>query len=300
VTAEQLRTLPLLVLLAAAGCAPPKATPARLSYLNAERKALRYRLEQAQATARQDERVVSMKRATIERARRLDAGDLSDEGAFLSLHHDLIDNLIEAVLPLTWEPGEVRFVFDKHTLELTPGGIFANLSYATSGKPLRRYTERAVGGSLRVRLDLRRDPASGALSLHPTPQLLKVDDRDYQAARYLQERYQPDSFAGVVPDLPVPMGLPPEIRWQGRGQRIAVRYDPAQALLLPKRVLLPLQLEMSEAPPQPVAPASPPPPAPGTQPPAASEPPAIPVGNVPTGAPTPTVIPVGRTPSSTR
>lgn len=300
--ASLLRSLsaPLLaaLLLTPQGCAPPRATPARLAYLNAEHKALQFRLAQARATARQDERVVTMKRSTIERARRLDAGELSDEGAFLSLHHNLLDNLLSAVLPLALERDDLRFAFDKYELELTPGGIFANLSYAASGKALRRYTERAVRGSLRVRLELQRDETSGALRLHATPQLLKVDDRDYQAARYLQERYQPQSFAGVIPDLPVPIGLPPVVRWEKRGQRIDVRYDPTQALILPKRLLLPLQLDISEAPPQPEPPAGDMP-DPGAAPaPADGQPPAIPVGNLPSSAQPATVIPVGRTPTS--
>lgn len=267
----------LLLLLPGPALAEPAAasSAARVQYLEAEQKALRYRLEGLEAAAAEDQRMRELERDMLEQIALFEQTGLSGKGDFLVLDRAYFGALLDSLLPLAWEAEGFRFQFTRSELKLEPAGIFASLHYEVSGPELKQAEdELPPAGRLRCRFEITQ--SAGVLSLHLLPLDLQVDDRSYKAARLLQTRFPATRFAGLLPVLPVPVALPGELSWQGRKQAIEAKLDPARRIILPDQVLLPFELKIVGAPQQ----ASQPLPAPAAS------------------APVPAKIPVGLTPDT--
>ncbi len=230
-----------------AGCAPKPSSQARLRYLETEKKALLYRLESLRSTEQQDLRITELKRQAIARAERIDATALSGDGDFLTLHESLFTDLIDALMPFTWEHEGHRFTFRSRELRLSPEGVLLQLGYRVEGPSLAGQGDKPPEGKLRCRVVVQPD-AEGGLWLHFEPELLSVDERYHRLERVLLERFPPQTFAGVMPDLALPLGLPQALTWQGRTLPLKMQFDPAQMIVLPERVLIPFAY--SPGPPQ--------------------------------------------------
>jgi len=255
--------LVLGALLLAGGCATP-ADPARLEGLESTRRALDYRLQSMKSASLNDLRIRDMKRAALERAERLDQQALGGQEAFVAFSRSYLTSLFEAVLPFGFAKDGFRFAFSRSELELVPEGVRLKLQYTVEADLLRGTSDRPPEGQLVCRVTVERGPSpAGELLLQVEPELLEVDDRYYRAARVLQEKLTPASFTGLLPALPLPLGLPRELQWEGRRQQVEVGFDPARLLVLPDRIVLPFSLGF-----RPGAPVTPPAPGSAAPPPA--------------------------------